>query len=268
MAKLEFVQRHIDTRVRISNRDLIAMVGDKRAKADMGIAPVTFGFVEKVENHISSKIKQLYDIATSVWGEQIRSDFDCSWALNYRNSKRGRSNAASRTSKWRSRYELKTQDQGLCININSIWARMQNPVFEEYCDIRYDPQIGQFPVTNWMQYIEVLLCHEFAHVLELHGVKPSVRFRVYAMSKADQRGHGPYWQHIYRELRAQTGNVLLATDNPEDINKFVHPQAPRCRNCEKPFFPKRKDASYCSQKCRTAKCRKRMKALKAEIEHE
>ena len=238
--------RHcIDNGSKLANRDLIAIIDDIEKRQHLGLTTEPFEFVVEVEQFIAATLDRLEQISRKIW--VLPEDFECHFVLNYRDTKAGRSNAAVRPAKWRSNYELKNKTDGNCINLNSLWGRMHGEVFPEYAHIKADPQIGAVRVDNWKEYIELLLCHEFAHILEKYVVCDD-DFPNYKPKKC--HGHGYNWQCIYRWLRIRTGHVTTKSANPKTIEKTVLSKSPKCQFCGNPFTSKRSDTKFCSPKCK------------------
>jgi hypothetical protein len=245
MSRSEKVRECIDNGSKLANRDLIATIDDVAKRKALGLTTEKFEFVVEVEQFVEATIANLEKISRKLWS--LPDDFECHYALNYRDSPHGRSNAGSRSGKWRSNYEIENKAPGDCINLNSLWSCMRGPVFEEYSHVAADPQIGTIDVASWHAYVEVLLCHEFAHILEKYVVCDG-DFPRHIPKKC--KGHEFNWQCIYRWLRIKTGHVLTKSTKTETIENIILRSAPVCMFCGQPFTAKRSDAKFCSTKCR------------------
>lgn len=247
MARIERIKDCIDNGSRLTNRDLIAMIDDDAQRKHLGLTTESFEFVVEVEAFVEGTLERLVGISRKLWAT-IPTDFDLHYALNYRDTKRGRSNASTqRTARWRSNYELKNKSAGNCINLNSLWSRMRGSHFKEYAHIKRDPQIGDIETADWKAYVEVLLCHELAHILDKYVVDHS-EFPFHNPGKC--RGHGQNWQNIYRRLRIKAGHVKTRSTKPETIQRLVLDASPKCLFCGSAFTARRSDAKFCCAKCK------------------
>lgn len=234
---------------RRTNQELLRLFDDPEQRASLGLVEAPIEFIEMVLEHISSTVRRLETISRKHWGVQVPTSLDLRVVVNFRGTLIGRSNAGIRNSVWRSKTLTQMLPQGPCINLNGIWYAMHRGEFAEYRFIHRDPQIGDLETQNWREYLEILLAHEFAHILDFIQVKaePSC-FPAYSSKRV--KGHGINWQTLYRHLRISLGRVRIASPDPETIHRAALDAARKCLHCEGPILAMRSDAKFCSAKCR------------------
>ena len=98
--------------------------------------------------------------------------------------------------------------------------------YNEYNHIKHDSEIGNvfcltedykgdFHTGNWKKYVATLLCHEYAHFVDVMTEKKIAINTNVKYHKADHRVpedqrdmHGEKWQHIYRVFRNEFVNTF------------------------------------------------------------
>ncbi len=240
----------LENSTQVTNRDLIYLIDDPIERRRLNLTIMPAEFVEKVESHLERTLGRLVRLAVDIWG--IDPNLNVVVNLNYRDTRRGISNAGTCSGKWRSQYTTVLNDEGPCININGIWATLEDRVFVEYAHIAPDPQIGSIRVSSWREYMEVLMAHEFAHILELEtGIKtPLKQYPSYRQNNYRAISHRYQWQSIYRQLRLELGDVGIRSTEKSKIAAYIAKGANKCSVCNKPMIGQRSDAKYCGAKCR------------------
>lgn len=101
----------------------------------------------------------------------------------------------------------------------------------EYRSYAHDPRIGGFHTTDWRIWVETLVYHEFAHVVQFQLIhKHRVGFigsTVYVPNFGySDNGHGPFFQRIYAKIRGKFLNHRISPlyrnpakewDIPQDV---------------------------------------------------
>lgn len=89
--------------------------------------------------------------------------------------------------------------------------------YTEYKSLAYRRPIGSFMTNDWTVWLDALVAHEFAHVVQftlyMGRIKsdPMSQFRPMKFEGIGyfERGHGRFFQTIYRALRAQFVNPRI-----------------------------------------------------------
>lgn len=242
-----------------TNHALIQLM-DADARQKLGLTVFDADKVDEVESVAWETLEQCLDIAATEWGYE--PEVPVQITLNLRDSY-GRSNACDkRRPGWRRQYHG-PRDAGPTINLNGLWVRTTLTSAHEYAHLRADPQIGNFTLREWQDAVRIVVIHEAAHIVEFSDVRVE-GWAPELIVGSRLNGHGQRFQDIYRELRLQLGFVETKTRNLKKLEAARQERLPKCAGCEEPFERHRKDAKYCSAKCRMVASRKR----KAEQESE
>lgn len=232
-----------------TNGELLRLTDTPEQRASLGLVADPIVYIKSVEEYVGATVARLEVISRQLWGEQVPEPLGLRTIINYRDTDSGRSNAGNFSSTWRSQTLTHLLPEGLCINLNAIWRSMHQGEFIEYRFIRLDPHIGTIKTASWQEYIEVLLSHEFAHILDLVGIRCPVNgFPEYSKNRV--KGHHYNWQCLYRNLRIAMGRVRIASAAPDAIQQATFDAAHNCLHCDGPILSIRSDAKFCSTKCR------------------
>lgn len=90
---------------------------------------------------------------------------------------------------------------GIYLSLNRYFFQRN---FIEYEHISDDKDIGSlcYKKPNWKKFISALVCHEYAHLMDMRGVVDTPKsFRAYDDEDISEEGHGREWQYMYRILR-------------------------------------------------------------------
>ncbi len=98
----------------------------------------------------------------------------------------------------------------------------------EYRSYAWDPRIGGFKTTEWKDWVDCLVLHEFAHVLQFALIRKhrtdrsqrTVNVPGFGMSES---GHGYYFQRIYAKLRAKFLNDRITPHYGNPGQEFLIP---------------------------------------------
>jgi hypothetical protein len=251
----EKIARVLDNSSTRSSAELIRLVDDPVQRAALGLVGGPIEFIELVIQHVTATVNRLEAISRQLWNPQIPDALNVRIIINYRESAAGRSNASSRSSAWRSQSLTRLLPEGPCINLNAIWRAMNRGMFHEYRFIHLDPHIGSIATTDWKEYIELLMAHEYAHILDLIAVQCSAgTFPIYLSKRVV--GHDQNWQSLYRKLRIATGYVRTEETSTMAIDQAISDVARKCIQCQGPIRAIRCDAKFCCTKCRVYHSRK------------
>lgn len=92
------------------------------------------------------------------------------------------------------------------MNLN-LYRLVTYPVvlYSEYKSLAGIPSIGSFRTTNWKEWLDALVLHEFAHVVQfsLKRQRTSLRIKGDTFERLGEfeNGHGVFFQRIYSILR-------------------------------------------------------------------
>lgn len=115
----------------------------------------------------------------------------------------------------------------------NLGALVRYPVlgYSEYRSYAASSKIGGFDTTDWRVWLEALVYHEFAHVMQFSLHTHMVRQNSYYHSELGrfESGHGAFFQRIYSMLRDEflnhrivplCGNPKKTFDRPIQVSNF------------------------------------------------
>lgn len=106
-------------------------------------------------------------------------------------------------------------ERAIGINMHGVSACMFYRKFYEYKAFGKDKVIGDHPINNWVEAYFIICAHEFAHFVQKTACRHETRYRgLY------QKSHGKAFQDMYRHIRREIVNPMLADAREEFIESL------------------------------------------------